>query len=93
MEAVVVKNSTPLDDKDWINVNTAPNDMTKRYYLTENFANDILNDVPAKYRDHVITLTRFERWYRLVLEPVWQEKFNKEKRDYENLKFRCMQNW
>jgi hypothetical protein len=87
---VIVKNGVPFNDNEYINVNVTPTDVIKRYYLEKDFAKQIIEDIPSKYRDHVVTIEKEYSWYRLILEDGWRHKFDKEKLEYENRKLRMM---
>jgi hypothetical protein len=68
-------------------VTVTPTDRMTLYFGSTTVAEEIINDIPQEYREHVITLEPTQTFgLQPVLEGIWQDKFYQAKTDYINTK-------
>lgn len=69
---------------DYILVKTTPDDTSLTVYLDKDYVQQILDSIPARYREHLVTI-QHERWLSYSYVPVfdtdtqkqWDEELDK----------------
>lgn len=68
-------------------VTVTPTDKMRLYFNTCNVAQEIINDIPKEYRDHIVTIEPTNTFgLQPVFEGEWQKKFYEKEKEYINEK-------